>query len=99
MLLNIIFPILAITAETTGSPFASTARWKRHYLSSLLLVICYGTLMSFPSWNFSRTWGFIALFFIISQIVAVVMMRERIALPVVMLGGLLIVTGGLIILL
>lgn len=102
MLLNILFLILAITAETTGD--ASIRLGVRGgklliFLAGAGLVICYGTLMSFPSWNFSRTMGvYIALFFIISQIVAVVIMRERISVPV-MVGGLLIVAGGLVILL
>jgi len=69
------------------------------FLMGALLVICYGITISLPKWNFSRTMGvYIAIFFIVSQIVAMVMLREHLRLPVIV-GGLLIVSGGLVILL
>jgi small multidrug resistance family-3 protein len=64
-----------------------------------ILVICYGMTISLPNWSFSRTMGvYIALFFMISQIVARLMLRESIRPPTIV-GGLLIVCGGLVILL
>ena len=52
------------------------------------MLITYGTLVSFPTWSFSRTMGvYIAIFFCVSQVVAVVMLKEQIRLPAIVGGA------------
>jgi drug/metabolite transporter superfamily protein YnfA len=68
------------------------------FLFGSVLLIAYGSLVSFPNWTFSRTMGvYIAIFFIVSQLVAVLVLHEKINLPAIV-GGLLIVSGGVVIL-
>jgi drug/metabolite transporter superfamily protein YnfA len=69
------------------------------FLAGAVLVICYGSVISFPNWSFSRTMGvYIAMFFLVSQVVSRVMLHESVRLPTIV-GGVLIVSGGLVILL
>ena len=98
---NLIFLLLAITVEIIGDAsvrIGLRAHKPLNFFLGAALVICYSILVSFPTWNFSRTMGvYIAVFFIISQIVAAVMLHETIRLPVIV-GGILIVSGGAVIL-
>jgi small multidrug resistance family-3 protein len=100
-MLNLAYLVLAITLEICGDASIRIGlRTSKHwmFLFGALLVICYGTIVSFPNWTFSRTMGvYIAVFFIISQIVAVIMLREKVQLPT-LVGGVLIVSGGALIL-
>ncbi len=101
MVKNLLLLLLAIVFEICGD--ASIRIGLRGsklapFLGGVVLVILYGTLISFPSWDFSRTMGiYIAMFFIVSQIVARFVLHERL-LPPTMVGGLFIVCGGVIIL-
>lgn len=99
---NLLLLLLAIVLELCGDASVRVALRGRKlplFLLGAVLLICYGTLVSFPNWTFSRTMGvYIAIFFIVSQVVAVLLLRERIQ-PATMVGGLLIVSGGLVILL
>jgi len=57
----------------------------------------YGLSVNLPKWDFSRLMGvYIAVFFVVSQITAVVFFHERIGLPTIV-GGALIVAGGILI--
>ncbi|HEY1683522.1 MAG TPA: hypothetical protein VGG19_02055 [Tepidisphaeraceae bacterium] len=100
-MLNLLCLVLAITLELIGD--ASVRIGLRghkplNFAIGAILVICYSMAVNLPTWSFSRTMGvYIAVFFIISQIVANRMLHEAITLPV-MVGGLLIVAGGAIIL-
>ena len=99
---NLLILLTAIVLELCGDASIRislrSGRWWL-FVSGAALLISYGTLVSFPDWTFSRTMGvYIAIFFIVSQIVAVVLLREQIKLPT-LVGGTMIVSGGLVILL
>ncbi len=99
--LNLLFLLIAITLEVYGDASIRIALRSGRPLLFLLgaaLVICYGMTVSLPNWNFSRTMGvYIAMFFVISQVVAHFTLKEHLTLPVLVGGG-LIVSGGLTIL-
>ena len=70
----------------------------RCFFFGAMLLIVYGTIISFPKWTFSRTMGvYIAVFFIVSQVVGWLILHEQIKTPAIV-GGTLIVAGGLVIL-
>ena len=99
---NLLVLLTAIVLEICGDASIRIAlrsgRWWL-FVFGAALVITYGTLVSFPRWTFSRTMGvYIAIFFLVSQTVAMVMLHEQIKLPAIV-GGTLIVSGGLVILL
>jgi drug/metabolite transporter superfamily protein YnfA len=67
------------------------------YALGVLFLSGYGLLVNQPVLAFGRTLGlYIAVFFVVSQLVALVTLGERPALPL-LIGGTLIVAGGLII--
>ena len=98
---NLLFLILAITMEICGDASIRIGLRGHKPLSFVVgavLVICYGITVNFPTWSFGRTMGvYIAVFFIISQTIARLMLHEHIRLPTIV-GGIFIVSGGLIIL-
>ena len=98
---NLLWLVLAIVLELCGDASVRVRVRRRKpplFFLGAVLLISYGTLVSFPNWTFSRTMGvYIAIFFIISQVVAVLALREQIKMPAVV-GGVLIVSGGLVIL-
>lgn len=100
-MLNLLCLVLAITLELIGDASVRIGiRGHRpvNFLIGAVLVICYSMAVNLPTWSFSRTMGvYIAVFVIISQIVANRMLHEAITLPVIV-GGVLIVSGGVIIL-
>jgi small multidrug resistance family-3 protein len=56
----------------------------------------YGITVNAPGWNFGRLLGvYIAVFFVVSQVVAVCVFREPIS-PPMFIGGALIVASGLV---
>lgn len=60
------------------------------------VLATYGIAVNLPRWNFGRLMGiYIAVFFVVSQLIATVAFRERLKLPTVV-AGVLIVSGGLI---
>jgi len=66
-------------------------------LLGAVVLFGYGLSVNLPKWDFGRLMGvYIAVFFVVAQIVAVVFFRERIPMPT-LVGGALIVTGGLLI--
>lgn len=66
------------------------------FLVGPLALVAYGFIVNLSRWEFSRLMGvYIAVFFLVSQILAVVVFRERLPAPV-LVGGALIVSGGLL---
>jgi small multidrug resistance family-3 protein len=60
------------------------------------VLFAYGLSVNLPKWNFSRLMGvYIALFFVVSQLLSVVVFKEKVQLPT-LIGGVLIVTGGVL---
>jgi drug/metabolite transporter superfamily protein YnfA len=59
-------------------------------------LVGYGLLVNLARWEFGRVLGvYIAVFFLVSQIVSVILFRERLQ-PPVLVGGALILLGGLV---
>jgi len=55
----------------------------------------YGIMVNAPEWTYGRLLGvYIAVFFVVSQVVAVGVCREPMSSPM-LIGGALIVAGGL----
>jgi small multidrug resistance family-3 protein len=60
------------------------------------ILFAYGLSVNLPKWNFGRLMGvYIALFFLVSQLISVVVFKEKLHLPT-LVGGVLIVTGGVL---
>src|SRR5579859_1576473 len=60
------------------------------------VLFAYGLSVNLPKWDFGRLMGvYIALFFVVAQAVAVAVFHEKIRLPM-LVGGLLIVAGGVL---
>ena|SRR5579862_5303659 len=61
-----------------------------------ILLVAYGLCVNVPLWDFGRLMGvYIAVFFVVAQVVAVTIFHEKVKIPV-LVGGLLIVSGGLL---
>jgi len=98
---NLLLILIAIMLEVCGDASIRIGL-RGHKTGSFLigaaLVVCYGMVISLPNWSFGRTMGiYISVFLIVSQIVARWMLHENLRLPTVV-GGLLIISGGLVIL-
>jgi len=64
------------------------------FLLGALSLIAYGIFVNVPKWDFGRLLGvYIAIFFLVSQIIALAVFKERPGAPV-LIGGALIVAGG-----
>ncbi len=62
---------------------------------AILLLTTYGLVVNLPKWDFGRLMGvYIALFFIVSQVIAVAVYHEKVNTSI-LAGGALIVIGGL----
>ena len=71
-------------------------RWIGLALGAAMLC-AYGFSVNLPQWDFGRLLGvYIAIFFVAAQLVSVLAFRERLQLPTIV-GGVLIVAGGLVI--
>jgi drug/metabolite transporter superfamily protein YnfA len=62
-----------------------------------LVLLLYGYVVNAPGWDFGRLLGiYVVFFFVIAQVISWVVFRQAPSMPMV-LGGLLIVSGGLVI--
>jgi small multidrug resistance family-3 protein len=90
---------LAAVLEVSGDFLMRMGLGGRRWglLAGVLLLAGYGLLVNQPAWSFGRTLGlYIAIFFIVSQLIAFLAAGERPS-PSLWLGGALIVLGGVII--
>ena len=97
--MTITYLALAAVLEVSGDFLMRVGiggpRWV--LLAGALALAGYGLLVNQPRWAFGRTLGlYIVVFFIVSQLVALLAAGERPS-PTLWLGGALIVLGGLII--
>ncbi len=61
------------------------------------VLFAYGVTVNLPSWDFGRLLGvYVALFFVVAQLINLFAFGMKPALPIY-LGGLLIISGGLLI--
>ncbi len=102
------FTILALLAlaaalEVGGDALARTALHAHampvrigFFGAAALVLFIYGVTVNLPPWNFGRLLGvYVALFFVVAQIVNLLAFGLRPGLPV-LAGGALIVAGGLV---
>ncbi len=97
--MTILLLALAAVLEVSGDFLMRVGlggrRWG--FLAGALVLAGYGLLVNQPAWGFGRTLGlYIAVFFIVSQLIAFITGGERPS-PSLWLGGALIILGGLII--
>jgi len=92
--------VLAALLEVGGDALTrwglKSGRWIG-LLSGAVVLFAYGLSVNLPKWDFGRLMGvYIAVFFVVAQVVAAVFFKERIPLPI-WVGGTMIVLGGILI--
>jgi len=97
---EILLLILAAALEVGGDALVrwglKGGRWYGMALGAAV-IFAYGLSVNLHKWDFGRLMGvYIAVFFVVAQVVAVVFFRERPSMPT-FVGGTLIVAGGVLI--
>jgi small multidrug resistance family-3 protein len=95
----IVYLALAAVLEVSGDYLMRVGLGGRRWglIAGALALAGYGLLVNQPAWGFGRTLGlYIAIFFVVSQIIAFLAGGERPS-PSLWLGGALVVAGGLVI--
>jgi drug/metabolite transporter superfamily protein YnfA len=90
---------LAAVLEVSGDYLMRLGLGGRRWglIAGALALAGYGILVNQPAWSFGRTLGlYIAMFFVVSQVIAFFAAGERPS-PSLWLGGALVVAGGLVI--
>ena len=86
---------LVRTGLLHGGPSATTRIG--FMAAGALVLFIYGLSVNLPAWDFGRLLGlYVALFFVVAQIVNRVAFGASPGIPV-LVGGVLIVTGGLVV--
>ena len=66
------------------------------FVLGAVTLFAYGLLVNMPKWDFGKLLGvYIAVFFVVSQLVAVCAFHEKLKTPT-MVGGALIIAGGIV---
>jgi small multidrug resistance family-3 protein len=95
----IVYLVLAAVLEVSGDYLMRVGLGGRRWglMAGALALAGYGLLVNQPAWGFGRTLGlYIAIFFVVSQIIAFLVAGERPS-PSLWLGGAFVVAGGLLI--
>jgi small multidrug resistance family-3 protein len=91
--------LLAAFLEVAGDALIRHGLQKRGtalMVGGAAVLIAYGFMVNMTKLDFGRLMGiYIVLFFLVSQAVSVLLFKERLQLPVIV-GGTLIVAGGLV---
>jgi len=67
------------------------------FVAGTLVLASYGLFVNIPQWDFGKLLGvYVALFFVVAQIIAKVRFHQSPTMPIYA-GGVLIVAGGLVI--
>ncbi len=67
------------------------------FLAGALVLFAYGIVVNTPSWDFGKLLGiYIALFFVVAQLVNLFAFHQKPTLPI-LVGGTLIILGGILI--
>ena len=91
--------VLAALLEVGGDALVRyglrSCRWIG-LVAGAAVLFAYGLSVNLPKWDFGRLMGvYIALFFVVAQVVAVTVFHEKVRIPMLM-GGVLIVAGGIL---
>jgi hypothetical protein len=100
---SLFFLLLAATLEVLGDAFFQSGLHRSTgparvlpFIAGAASLILYGAMVNVPRWNFGKLLGvYVALFFLVAQIVAWVRFDE-IPAPRMILGGAFILAGGAI---
>jgi small multidrug resistance family-3 protein len=92
--MQILLLVVAAVLEVGGDAMIRHGL-KSHGIAAMagggLVLVAYGFMVNMTKLDFGKLMGiYIVLFFIVSQVSAVVIFKERLALPVIVGGGLII---------
>jgi small multidrug resistance family-3 protein len=95
--------ILAATLEAGGDALARTALHSHalptragFFTAAAAVLFTYGVVVNLPPWDFGRLLGvYVALFFVVAQIINVAAFGMKPSLPI-LTGGALILAGGMV---
>jgi drug/metabolite transporter superfamily protein YnfA len=66
------------------------------FILGAVVLFAYGVIVNTPKWDFGRLLGiYIVIFFIVSQMLSIVVFRETLRLPT-LIAGILTVSGGIV---
>lgn len=94
-----VYLALAAVLEVSGDYLMRLGLGGRRWgmIAGALALAGYGLVVNQPAWGFGRTLGlYIAIFFVVSQVMAFLAAGERPS-PSLWFGGALVVAGGLVI--
>jgi small multidrug resistance family-3 protein len=96
---DIVFLIIAALLEVGGD---ALVRWGLKggrilgFVLGAVTLFTYAVFVNTPKWDFGRLLGiYIAIFFVVSQVLSIVVFNETIRFPT-LIAGVLIVSGGII---
>ena len=96
---QLVFLVTAALLEVGGD---ALVRWGLKggrilgFLLGAIALFSYGVFVNIPKWDFGRLLGiYIAVFFVVSQVVSVVFFHETLRLPT-LIAGILIASGGIL---
>jgi drug/metabolite transporter superfamily protein YnfA len=96
--------VIAASLEVLGDSFFQSGLYRSGgngrslwFLAGVGVLGMYGLLVNLPQWDFGKLLGvYVALFFVVAQVVAKVRFQQSPSTPI-WVGGGLIVAGGLVI--
>lgn len=96
---ELVYLIIAALLEVGGD---ALVRWGLKggrilgFILGAVTLFTYAVFVNTPKWNFGRLLGiYISIFFVVSQIVSIVVFQETPRLPT-LIAGVLIVSGGVV---
>ena len=96
---EIVYLIIAALLEVGGD---ALVRWGLKggrilgFVLGAVTLFTYAVFVNTPKWDFGRLLGiYIAIFFVVSQVLSIVVFNETIRFPT-LIAGVLIVSGGII---
>jgi hypothetical protein len=96
--------VVAASLEVLGDSFFQSGLYRATGVQRAMwfgfgvaVLGCYGLFVNLPQWDFGKLLGvYVALFFVVAQVVAKVRFHQSPSVPI-LVGGSLIVAGGLVI--
>jgi small multidrug resistance family-3 protein len=66
------------------------------FILGAVILLTYGVIVNTPKWDFGRLLGiYIAIFFVVSQVLSIVVFGETLRFPT-LVAGVLIISGGIV---